>query len=219
MPTRLHFSEELDKLQKQIIEMGALVIKALERSVKAYKHMDISLAREIITSDPRINQSELMIDDKCAVLIAEEQPVARDLRLILNSMRTSHTLERIADNAVHVAKSTLILDEENALKPLIDIQRISSIAIGMVRDAMNVYVSLDTKMAEEISQRDKEVDKIYADYLKKLLGVMEQNPEKIHHAMTLIFICRRLERIADHATHICEGTVYVETGQYVDLNL
>jgi phosphate transport system protein len=219
MPVRQHFSEELDRLQKLIMEMGALVVRALERSVQAYANRDTVLAREIIEQDPGINQSELRIDDTCAVLIAQEQPVARDLRLILNSMRTSHTLERIADNAVHVSKSTLILAEERFKGPLVDIQRIASVTIGMVKDAMDVYASLDTVRAREISVRDREVDSMYAETFKHLLDTMEKNPGMIHYALTLLFICRRLERIADHATHICEGTIYVQNGSYVDLNL
>jgi phosphate transport system protein len=219
MAVRLHFNEELDKLQKQIIEMGAVVLKALEGSIQAYVNKDVKLAREIIERDPRINQSELRIDDRCAVLIAEEQPVARDLRFILNSMRTSHTLERIADNAVHVSKSTLILAEENFPKPLVNIQRIAAIATRMLKDSMDVFVTLDIKSAEEISKRDQEVDRIYAEIFRLLLEIMQKDPQKIHQALTLLFICRRLERIADHSTHICEGVIYVQTGDYVDLNL
>lgn len=218
MPIRQRFTEELDKLQRGIVEMGALVVQALEQSVQALTTQDCALANEIIENDPRINQSELRIDDTCALLIAEEQPVARDLRLILNSMRTSHTLERIADNAVHVSKSTVILSAHPYIKPLVDIRKISALAVGMVKDSLDVYVSLDIEKAKEISKRDQKVDAIYADIFKELITQMHKDPDSIDQALTFLFVCRRLERIADHSTHICEGAIYVDTGEYVDLN-
>jgi len=219
MPTRQHYYEQLNKLQMHIKEMGAYVVKALEQSVRALNDRDALLAGEVVDHDSSINKLELNIDKECAILIAEEQPVARDLRLILNAMRTSHTLERIADNAVHIAKSVLRLEGENFIAARGDMQRAAGIAIGMVRDSLDVFLSLDRAQAEEIAKRDNEVDAIYSAIFKEMISRMEHNPKNVSHALSLLFVCRRFERIADHATHICEGAIFVETGEYVDLNL
>jgi phosphate transport system protein len=219
MPTRQHYYEELNKLQMRIKEMGTYVVKALEQSYRAFEGKNEALARETIDHDSMINKLELNIDEQCAVLIAEEQPVARDLRLIINAMRTSHTLERIADNAVHIAKGALRLSGEPLVKPIVDLSRVAEISIGMVRDSLDVFLSLDREHAKEIAHRDNEVDAIYAEFFKDCISSMQEDPMVVSQALTLLFVCRRFERIADHATHICEGAVFVETGEYVDLNL
>jgi phosphate transport system protein len=219
MPTRQRYYEQLDKLQLHIKEMGAHVVKALEQAVRAYNVMDVRLAQEIVDHDSMINRLELDIDEECAILIAEESPVARDLRLILNAMRTSHTLERIADNAVHIAKSALRLAGENTIRTIAGIRELADIAVGMVRSSLEVFLSLDRARAEEIGRRDSEVDAIYARVFQDCTAAMQQDSSIISQSLTLLFVCRRLERIADHATHICEGAIYVESGEYVDLNL
>jgi len=219
MPTRQHYYEELNKLQMRIKEMGTYVVKALEQSYSAFEKRDSALASETIERDRMINKLELGIDEQCAVLIAEEQPVARDLRLIINAMRTSHTLERIADNAVHIAKGALRLAGEPLVRPIVDLGRVANISIGMVRDSLDVFLSLDREQAKEIAGRDNEVDAIYARFFKDCVSSMQEDPAGVSQALTVLFVCRRFERIADHATHICEGAVFVETGEYVDLNL
>ena len=98
-------------------------------------------------------------------------------------------------------------------------QRAAGIAIGMVRDSLDVFLSLDRAQAEEIAKRDNEADAIYSAIFKEMISRMEHNPKNVSHALSLLFVCRRFERIADHATHICEGAIFVETGEYVDLNL
>jgi phosphate transport system protein len=219
MPTRQHYYEELNKLQMRIKEMGTYVLKSLEQSYQALDSKNETLAHETIERDHMINKLELNIDEQCAILIAEEQPVARDLRLIINAMRTSHALERIADNAVHIAKGALRLSGEQYVKPLIDLRNVAEISIGMVKGSLDIFLSLDRAQAEEIARRDNEVDEIYAEFFKDCMFSMQEDPSRVAQALTLLFVCRRFERIADHATHICEGAIFVETGEYVDLNL
>jgi phosphate transport system protein len=113
----------------------------------------------------------------------------------------------------------LRLSGERDIVPIIDLKKVAEIAIGMVRDSLDVFLSLDRQQAMEIARRDDAVDAIYAEFFKDCLGSMKEDPEKISKALTLLFVCRRFERIADHATHICEGAIFVETGEYVDLNL
>jgi phosphate transport system protein len=202
-----------------VVEMGAAVVKALEQSVHALVDKNVDIARAIIENDFLIDDMETKIIKLSTVMIAEEQPVARDLRTILGSMRIAHDLERIADNAVHVSKSTLLLAEEEYLKPISDLPKMAEISIGMVRDAVDNVINQDVESAREICTRDKNVDDIYADDFKKLISLMHKNPPIIEQALSYLFICRRLERVADHATHICEDVVYIKSGERVPLNL
>jgi phosphate transport system protein len=216
--TRIHFNEKLEELQRTIVEMGTKTIKSIEDAILAFVDMDLENSQRIVDEDIALNQMEVNIYDSSAKLIAEEQPVARDLRIILNTIKASHVLERVADSAVHIAKSTLLLAKEGYVKPLVDIPRMAKIVMGMLRDAVDSYTIYDTEAAREIANRDEQVDDIYAHIFKELITYMHEDPAKIEQCMTLLFICRRLERIGDQTTHICEGIIYVAEGRDVDLN-
>jgi phosphate transport system protein len=208
----------MNELERTIMKMGYLVVEALKRSMEALVNQDVDLANRVIEADKEINELEMSINDQCTKLIAEEQPVAKDLRFIINSFKISHSLERIGDNAVHIAKSTIILSEEPYMKPLIDIPRMAEIAIGMLKDSLDAYGRLDCEAALQISKRDVKVDELYSQIFRELITYMHEDPGKISQAMTLLFICRRIERIADQSTHICEGVQFVAKAEYIELN-
>ena len=218
MTTRINFNEKLDELQRMIVELGTKTIKSIEESSMAFIDQNIGMSQKIVDEDPNINRMESELYNYSALLIAEQQPVARDLRIILNAIRSGHVLERIADSAVHIAKSTIILHDEGYVKPIVDIPKMVKIALGMLKDAIDAYATYDTDKAREIAKRDIEVDNMYAYIFKELLTYMHEDPSKIEQCMTLLFICRRLERIADQTTHLCEGIIYVAEGKNLDLN-
>ncbi|MBN2324678.1 MAG: phosphate signaling complex protein PhoU [Spirochaetes bacterium] len=217
MAIRRHYLEELEKLQKGIIEMGALTLKAFEQSVEAFRNHDVESARFIIANDEQINRLEVELNEKCAVLIAEEQPVAKDLRIILNAVRACYDLERIADNAVHVSKCTVNLAGESYIEPVKELMKMPEIVFGMLRDSLDVYLTLDTDKAREISMRDRQVDRLYRSLFGELVEYMHAHPDKIDQGLAILFLGRRFERIADHTTHICEGAVYTATGKHIEL--
>ena len=218
MTIRLHYTEKMNELERTIMKMGCLVVKALERSMEALVNQDGGLANQVIKADRKINELEIDINNQCTRMIAEEQPVAKDLRIIINAFKMSHSLERIGDNAVHIAKSTIILSKEPYMKPLIDIPRMADIAIGMLKDSLDAYARLDCEIAIQISKRDIKVDDLYSQIFRELITYMHEDPSKISQAMTLLFICRRLERVADQSTHICEGVHFVAKAEHVELN-
>lgn len=218
MTTRIHYTEKINELERSIMKMGYLVVASLEKSMEALVNQNVDLADAVIEADREINELEIDINNQCIRMIAEEQPVARDLRTIINAFKMSHSLERIGDNGVHIAKSTIILSKEPYMKPLIDIPRMSDIAIGMLKDSLDSYSRLDFKAAVQISKRDIKVDELYSQIFRELVTYMHEDPGKISQAMTLLFICRRLERIADQSTHICEGVQFVAKAEYVELN-
>jgi phosphate transport system protein len=218
MAVRMHYEERMNELERTVVKMGSVVVSKLERSMEALINQDAELANNIIKSDQEIDDLEIDINDQCITLIAEEQPVAKDLRIILSSLKISHSLERIGDNAVHIAKSTIKLSKEPYMKPLIDIPKMAGIAIQMLKDSLDAYVKLDCDCAVEISKRDIKVDDLYSHIFRDLVTHMHDDPAKISQAMLLLFICRRLERVADQSTHICEGIFFVACGKHVELN-
>ena len=218
MAIRLHYTEKINELERTIMKMGYLVVRNLERAMEALINQNADLANQLIEDDKEINELEIDINNQCIRMIAEEQPVAKDLRVIINAFKMSHSLERIGDNGVHIAKSTIILSSEPYMKPLIDIPRMAEIAIGMLKDSLDAYARLNCEGAVQISTRDVKVDELYSQIFRELITYMHEDPSKISQAMTLLFICRRLERIADQSTHICEGVHFVAKAEHVELN-
>jgi phosphate transport system protein len=219
MKTRQHFDDRLMELQKMVLRQGRLVQKQLENGLEAFLNKDLYSANKVIGEDEAINKLQRQIEDYCTLLIAEEQPVARDLRVIINSLHAAYVIERIGDNAVHIAKTTILLAKEDYLKCCFDIPEMGEIAKSMFRDALDVYAKHDVEEARKISSRDEKMDRIYANTFQELTNLADENPETTTLSMSLLFLIRRFERIADHTTHLCEGIIFVETGMREELNL
>ena len=185
MATRIHYTEKMNELERTIMKMGYLVVKALERSMEALVNQDADQANQVIEADREINELEIDINNQCTRMIAEEQPVAKDLRIIINAFKMSHILERIGDNAVHIAKSTIVLSGEPYMKPLIDIPRMADIAIGMLKDSLDAYARQDCEVAVQISKRDIKVDELYSQVFREMITYMHKDPGKISLAMTI----------------------------------
>jgi phosphate transport system protein len=215
---RLHYAEKLDDLKKTVVLLGTMVVKSLESSFRALMGGDVELAKRVVREDERIDRIAAQIDDKCALIIAEEQPVARDLRLIVNAVHQGVTIERIGDSAVHVAKTTIRMADKSYTTIPDSIPEMAEISIGMVRDAVDAYVELDPERAREIATRDEKVDHLYTEVFRELGSAIRRDPGSIDQAMSLLFLIRRFERIADQSTHICEGIVFVVTGTREELN-
>ena len=147
-----------------------------------------------------------------------QQPLAIDLRNIFTTTKIVTDLERMADHAVDVAKITLRLKDEKYIKQLVNIPIMGEIVVSMIKDALDAYVAGDVENAYTVCKRDDEVDKIYNEVFKELLEIMIENHNTINQATQLLFICKWLERIADHTTNICEWTIYLVTGEKINLN-
>ena len=215
---RNHFDNELQELIKDIIKMSSIVEDALSYSIKALKKQDIKLADIVIAQDDLVDKMELEIEDKCLRLIALQQPIAKDLRIIATALKIVTDLERIADHAVDIARITKRLSGEKYIKELIDIPRMAHIVTGMVKDSIDAYVRQDVDKAREVSMRDDEVDGLHSQIFRELLLLMMEDPRKINQSTYFLFISQSIERIADHVTNICEWIIYAVTGEHVDLN-
>jgi len=218
MSSRQHYLDKLADLQRELLRMGCNMEEAVKKSITALVNHDADMAQEVIDGDDALDELLMSIESQCVKLIATEQPVAKDLRLIFTALKISTDLERMADYAVDIAKVAIRLADEIYIKPLIDIPRMADLAIDMVQDSLEAYVKQDASAAEEISRRDDIIDGLYKQIFRELLTYMIEDPKNINQATYFIFVSRALERIGDHATNLCEWIIYLVTGERKDLN-
>jgi len=172
-------------------------------------------ARRIIATDKEINDLQIDIDDRCLKLLATQNPMASDLRLITAAMKINADLERIGDQAVNIAQRVLELNREPRLKPYIDLPRMAERAQRMVKESLDAFVARDTALARRVCGEDAEVDALKEQIFRELLTFMMEDPRTIPRAIRVILISRFLERVADHATNIAEMVVYLVEGKMI----
>jgi phosphate transport system protein len=206
---RHHFEEELQALKNQLLNMGALVEERVHEATHALIERRLDTAERIITSDQDVNELQIEIDERCLRLLALQQPMASDLRLITAAMKINADLERIGDQAVNIAEQAVRILAHPPLKPIIDLPRMAEIAERMTRESLDAFVRKDATLARAILTRDDEVDQLKDQVFRVLLTYMMADPGTIERALGLILVSRHLERIADHATNIAEDVIFV----------
>jgi phosphate transport system protein len=189
--------------------MAGLVEEAIRNAVEALVKRNTALAEKTIAEDEGINQMEIVIDDWCLKLLALHQPLAADLRFITSAMRICIELERMGDQAVNISERAISLNQEPQLKPYIDIPRMAEIAQSMVKDVLDAFVNGDANLARSVCARDDQVDALNDQVFRELLTYMMSDSKTITRAVHLIIVGRCLERIADHATNIAEGVIFM----------
>ena len=210
---RKSFNEELKKLKNEMLKMGSMVEEAIDESVRALKEQNLELAEEVMENDDKIDDYEIELEEMCTRLIALQQPVAKDLRTIIVISKIATDLERIGDHASNIAHMALEIGEEELVKPLIDIPRMTDIVTERLQKSLDAFVNLDVELAEEVAQQDEEVDILDEQILRELITFMLDDPTTIKQSIYLTFISRFLERIGDHSTNICERVLYMATGE------
>ncbi len=211
--TRQSYSQELEALRQELLTMGTQVQQAIASSVEALCSQDAAKAKQVINGDDVIDELEEDIEDKCMVLIARQQPIARDLRVIGTCLKITTDLERMGDHATDIAEIALRLNSQALIKPLVDIPRMADMAQQMLENSLAAYINLDISLAEQVCTDDDEVDHIYNRLFRELLTYMMEDPHTITQFTQLLFVARYLERIADHSTNIAEWVIYLVTGQ------
>jgi phosphate transport system protein len=212
------FEDQLRELQDDLLAMGALVDRAIGRSIQALADRDIKLAQEIIDDDALINQAQREIEEKCLVLIATQQPMASDLRVIASVSSIATELERMGDHAEGIGKITLLVADQPLLKPLIDIPRMAEKGRSMLRRQLDAFMRRDIEMAKSSATGDEEVDALYDQIYRELLIFMMNDPRTISRATHLLWVAHNLERIADRTTNIGERVLFLVTGEVEELN-
>ncbi|MBP2626566.1 MAG: phosphate uptake regulator, PhoU [Firmicutes bacterium] len=216
--TRQSYNQELEALRQEILEMGTLVEQAIDQAVASLSSQDLESAKIVMDGDDYIDYLESDIEDKCMVLIARQQPLARDLRIIGTGLKITTDLERVGDHAFDIAKIALDIGKQPLIKPLVDIPRMSAMAQKMLKDSLVAYINLDITLAEQVCADDDAVDDLYSQTFRELLTYMMEDPTTIKQATQLLFVARYLERVADHATNIAEWVIYLVTGQRMRKN-
>jgi phosphate transport system protein len=216
---RTEFTKELLALEDDVLLMGAMVDKAIERATESLERRDIELANQVVKEDLLINRKRYSIEEHCLSLIARQQPMAKDLRVISSVMHIIVELERIGDYAEGIAKITVMMADEPPLKPLIDIPRMAQKAGSMLERSLDAFIAVDVEAATSIAAEDDEVDALYDQVYRELLTFMIEDPRTISRATHLLWAAHNLERIADRVTNICERTVYLATGHIEEMNI
>ena len=217
METRTAFHSHLQEVEKDVMTMGDKVAKAIERSIEALQKRDLTLAHQIIGDDTQINKQRFSIEDKCIGLIATQQPMASDLRIIVAVLSIITELERIGDYAEGIAKIVIMIGDETPLKPLIDIPRMGEITLEMINKALQSFINRDVELAMKVVSLDNVIDGLYDQVFRELLTFMMVDPKTTNRATRLIWVAHNLERAADRATNICERVVFTVTGKMEEI--
>ncbi|MCZ7356481.1 MAG: phosphate signaling complex protein PhoU [Candidatus Methanoperedens sp.] len=212
------YHRDLHKLREEVVSMGSLVGKAIGDSVLSLKNRDVGMAQKVIDMDIEIDALDQSIEEGCMRLLALQQPMARDLRLIISVLKMSIDLERMGDLALEIAVITKITANVPPVKPLIDIPRMAETCQQMLANTMTAFENKDVELAKTIAKRDDEVDMLFDQVRRELISYMIEDPKKITGAQHLTFVARYLERIGDHITNLCENVVFMVTGERAELN-
>ena len=216
---RTQFEEELLNLHNQFYEMGMMVSSAVHKSVRSYIKHDKALAQEVIENDIKINDMETRLEKKSFDMIALQQPVTTDLRMIITVMKASSDLERMADHAVSVAKSTIRVKGQTRIPEIEkEISDMSDYVKKMVDNVLVAYVKTDEKDARTIANMDQRVNDYFNRIYNATIKNMQSDPETVISGTDYLNVASYLERIGDYVTNICEWIVYLATGKITELN-
>jgi len=188
LPARPTFERELKDLQDELLVMSSMVDKAINRSIDALKNRDLSTARLVIADDERINAKRFEIEENCILVIATQQPMAVDVRIVVAVLSLITDLERMGDHAVGISRIAIMIGNEPPLKPLIDIPRMADKAREMLKLSMDAFISRDVEAANAIARQDDEVDQLYDQVYRELLTFMLNDPKTIDRATHLLWV-------------------------------
>lgn len=211
------FDRDLEAIEAQLVKMGGLVEAAIADAANALENRDEDLAHEVRRRDKQIDALEIAINEDAARLIALRAPTATDLRMVLAVMKIAASLERVGDFAKNMAKRSNVLAQLPAIPGAgLALRRMGQAVSAMVQDALDSYIRRDPDLAEDVRQRDLEVDQMYNALFREFLTHMMEDPRNITACMHLHFIAKNIERMGDHATAIAEQVIYLVTGEMPD---
>lgn len=216
---REQFDQALQDLQDNLVFMGSMVSQAIREAVKALLAGDKDAAIDIISGDAAINARRFKIEDACLTLIATQQPMARDMRLLAGLLEISGELERMGDYAKGIGRITIYMNGAKPPFPVQYIPQMADIGLDMLSQALEAFLQRDVEAALRIPKRDDEVDALYNQLSSELLEILLEHPEKIECANYLLWAAHNLERFADRVINICERTVYTVTGEFHEMDV
>jgi phosphate transport system protein len=214
---RKTFETELQQVKDDVLMLGSMAEQAILNSVQALKKRDIRASKTILEDDRAINKKRFDIESQLMILIATQQPMAHDLRLLASTMEIISELERMGDYAKGIANINIRMGDQPLLKPLIDIPRMAQKDVDMLHRALTAFVNEDVEAARAIPQEDDEVDMLYLQVYRELMTFVIQDPKSIERANWLLWVAHNLERVADRVTNICERTIFIATGEMTEI--
>ncbi len=210
---RKTFESEIQQVKDEVLVLGSMVEQAILDTVEALKKRDIKASEEILKADKLINKKRFDIENKLMILIATQQPMARDLRLLASTLEIASELERMGDYAKGIANINIRMGDEPLLKPLIDVPRMAQKGVDMLHRALTAFINEDVETAKAIPVEDDEVDALYNQVYRELMTFIIHDPKTIEQANWLLWVAHNLERVADRVTNICERTIFIATGE------
>ncbi len=217
--TRELFEKKLREMQDDVLIMGSMVEKAIQRSVEALRSRDIALSNSVVKDDAAINAKRYEIEEKCIHTIALQQPMANDLRVLVAILLIANELERMADHAEGIGRINLMLGEDPLPRPLGEIYDMADKSVDMLRRSLTAFVERDDAAARLICDEDDQIDTLYDASYHELIQEIVRTPADVQRITYLIWTSHNLERIADRVTNICERVIFMVTGQLEEINV
>ncbi|MCI5944919.1 MAG: phosphate signaling complex protein PhoU [Eubacterium sp.] len=211
---RIHFDEQLDLLNKEIINMGSLVEQAIGRAVEALIKQDVKLAKEAISFDDEVDHQEKKIEDLCLRLLLQQQPVARDLRTISAALKMITDMERIGDHATDISDLAIALSAHPHIEQMTHIEPMAKETMVMLIQGLEAYVEKDYDKAKKVIEKDDIIDNLFVEVKQELIEVIRENSDCAEQAADLLMVAKYFERIGDHATNIAEWAIFSLTGRH-----
>jgi phosphate transport system protein len=214
---RKTFESEIQHLKDEIILMGSMVEQSLLDSVAALKKRDVEASREIVQRDNVVNEKRFHLENEVMIIIATQQPMARDLRVLASILEVISELERMGDYAKGIGVINIRMGSEALLKPLVDIPRMAEIGTSMLHRALAAFINEDIETARALPKEDDLVDDLYIQVYRELMTFIMADPKNIERANWLLWVAHNLERFADRVTNICERTIFIVTGELTEI--
>ena len=214
--TSKQFDAELEAVRSRVLQMGGLVEEQIVKALDGLASGDMKVIEEVLAGDHKVNAMEVELDESCSHIIARRQPAAVDLRLIIAVIKTITDLERIGDEAEKIARmAKLIHTAERMHLPRIELRHVGTLALAMLRKALDAFARLDSKAAAQVVSQDRQVDEEFRSILRQLITFMMEDPRTITRSLEILFISKALERIGDHSKNMAEYVVYMVEGRDV----
>ena len=210
-----HFHEELGNVKVRLLTMSGEAEAAMGLAIEALLERDVEKAARVIANDTVIDELELELEEQCVSLLALQQPMARDLRMLTSALKIANDLERVGDHAVNIAQSAERLAQARPITPEPEILEMARLSRVMLSDAIEAFIRGDAAAGREICERDDNVDALHKNVFRILLTHMMEDPHQISSGMELFLVSRNLERVADLATNIAEDVVFLVEGKSI----
>ena len=220
MSTRTFFSDELGRLRQEILSMATRVEENIAKALTALRTCNVELAKEVRADDTEVDNLQLKIEDEAAIIIATQQPVARDLREMVAIFKITSNIERVGDHAVHLARAARKLTKtgDSPFRAQVYLEKMAEIGQKMLRSAISAFMAHDADAARDAAEMDHQIDDEHKALTDDIIKVIKKNPDLVKSGLQILHTSNQLERLGDHITNICEAIVYMIEGRHEELN-